>query len=414
MADKDQQSDSAEPTPLNRNEVAAMAGAGAVVVGTLLPALQPGFGETQSLLRCANTATIAFWGFAGSVIWSVTRRRAHEAAGPGVLILLCLLLLGIFVWLENVREPLETLFGSLRAEFRPAAWAVTGIGSAVTLFVGLRSRARQACLRFSPQSHGSIRVVGVTLAVLGCLMGLSLVNPFGGWAPVDFRRLSRTYEDELRLLRWLCLGSATFCIVACFQYPERATRVLQKVIQVAVLIISAGIFVVLSLAAPQTRLLATLIGAAWAVLSISFWFTKQPSSALDRCKALVVASPFIAVAGLLMMMGEVEDLVLFLYPLLAVATGYVICRNTKHANIAIFASALTIGLPAGLMALRGVDGMISDVLGLSVAEARLGATGICCLLGWAVVLSLKNARVVSSDVAAVKPEPDLSDRSEMQ
>ena len=293
------------------------------------------------------------------------------------------------------------------------AWTVIGTGASAILFAGIRSRAPPACLHLSPQSHERIRAVGVTLAVLGCLMGISLVSPFGGWAPADIRRLSNTYEGELQLLRWLWLGAATFCIVTCVQYPERAMRLLQKVIRVAGLAIGVGIFVVLSMAVPETRSQTILFGAVWTVLGMTFWLTEHSSRTFARWKQLVIASPFVAVFGLLLILGEFEDLIFILYPPFAIAAGYVICRNTKHVVTAICAAVLTIGLPAFLMVFHGVENEISGLLGLNAVEARFVATGICCLLGWAVFLLFQNDRGVSSDLAGVKTGSDANEPNEV-
>lgn len=404
MVDTERQSGLLEASPLDRDEIMALAGGGTVVVGTLLPAMQPGFGEPQSLLSFASTTTFIFWGYAGSVFWSVARRRACKAAVPGTLLLLTLLVFAVFVWLEYVREPVQTFFGSVQAEFRPMAWAVIAIGSALIQFAGVRSGRNHIPEHSSAHSNPRIRAVGVTLAILGCLAGLSLVNPFRVGAPSEIRGLAHNYEEGLRVMRWLWLGLATLCIVFCVQYPGRAVRILQTAIRVVGVVIGAAIFFVLSFVVPETRLLTILVGGVWMMFGVTFWVGWQGSGTFALWKKLVVAAPFVVVFGLLLMSGEVEDLFFFLYPPFAVAAGYVICRDTKFVDGAIFASTLIVGLPAGLMMFSGVDGMISDVLGVNAAEARLGMAGVCCLLGWAVVLSFQNERFAPSDVAAAECE----------
>lgn len=390
MPDMEHQSEVVPPSPLNHDEVVALGGVGAVVVGTLLPALSSGIGGSWSFLDTGRTTTVLLWGLAGCVVWSVVRRRAHDVSTPGLLMLLCLISFGLFVWLEDVRHPIATFFGSQKSGFRPLAWIVVALGAGVIQYAGRCARKQSQFAARSTDSSDRLRGVGVILATLGCLYGIALVHPFGYAAPPEIERLSHSYEDELQVLRWLLLGSAAFGVVASFQSPERSEQYLGRIIRTAGLIIGSGIFTLVSLAVPETRLLSVPVCIAWVAFTIHIWVTAKSSHAVARSKRLVVLSPFIGVFGLLLLSGEVGDLMLFLYSPFVIAAGYVICRNTTYVDAAIFAAILLIGFPAGFMALGGVPNEISRLLGLNAAEARLAALGISTLLVWTLYLSFLN------------------------
>lgn len=391
MPDHKQLAQSAEPSPLDRDELVALTGAGLVVVGTLLPALDSGLGTAQSLWKAANSVTIVWWGFAASVIWSVARRRAYDVATAGLLILLSLIAFGVLVWLEDVREPVATFFGSLQTEFRPMAWVVISIGSTLIRYADVRAERQRADRKCSFSSTDRLRTAGMIVATLGCLFGIALVNPFGfDGRPADIRRLSYAYKDELHVVRWVLLGAATFSTVASFQFPQQVKQLLGYVIRTTGLIIGAGVFVMVSVLVPEARLFSIPVGVAWLVFGIAIWGTENSSYRVTRWKQLLIGSPYIAVFGLLLASGEIEDLMFVLYGPFAIAVGYVIFRNTAFVDTAIFSATLVVGLPAGLMVFGGVPNEISNLLGLNAAEARLAALSTSALLVWSIYLSFSN------------------------
>ena len=402
---QEQLAQSAEPSPLDRDELVALAGAGLVVVGSLLPALDSGLGTAQSLWEAANSVTIVWWGFAASVIWSVARRRTYDVATAGLLILLSLIAFGLLVWLEDVREPVATFFGSLQAEFRPMAWAVIAIGSALILHSGKCADQKWACRRRTFSSTDRLRAAGMIVATLGCLFGIALVNPFGfGGVPADIRRMSYAYKDELQVVRWALLGAAAFSNVASFQFPERSRQLLGYVIRTAGVIIGAGIFLMVSVLEPGSRLFGVPVGVAWLAFAVSIWATENSSLPVRRWKQLVLFSPYIAAVGISLALGGIEDLMFILYGPFAIAVGYVIFRNTAFVDAAIFSATLVVGLTAGLMVFGGVPNEISNLLGLNAAEARLAALSTSALLIWCVYLSF-----LYEGVTPAEPEAGESD-----
>ena len=381
------------PLPLNRNEVGAMVGAGMVVLGTLLPAFNPGFGSTETLAESGNTAAVILWGMASVVAWKVVNRQVHAATPIGVLCLLFLAAYGIFLWLE-IREPVRTLFGTVQSSLSATAWVVIAAGAClVVLFAKLEARNRSASSDV-PDPQGQIQAIGTTLAVLACLFCVAIINPLGPLAPASFRRSLHAWEEEIHVLRWILLCAAGLAIVACFQYPRKSPYILKPLIQMFVLMMGVCLIWMTGIVAPEIWPWNAIVAVAWSVASVTC-FAASRSKPSDRWQQFIIYSPLISAFALLVVSGEIPDAMLVLFPALTITAGYVICRDEKHVDAAIFSAALVIGLPAGLMALTGVPNEFAETCGTSHAETRTVLLGVCTLSLWAVYLSTFRTEDVS-------------------
>lgn len=386
-----------QPFPLRREEILALVGAGMVVLGALLPAFNPGSGSPQSLAESGNTVAVVLWGMAAAVAWKIVGRKAHEAAVVGVVCFLFLAVYGFFVWREELREPVKTFFGTLQASFRPTAWMVSAVGTAVIVFSARRESRSLSATRNGSDRSQQLRAIGVAFAVLGCLVALAIVNPFSPLAPAEFRRNWRAWSHEIAALRWIGLGAASMAILAGFEYPSRAPVMLKPVIQTFGILIGACLIFIVGVIDPSAQTLTFIITAVWGLASAAIFVTRR-SQQLMRWQQLVVWSPFVTMFVLLVVSGEVHDAMLIMVPAFMIGAGYVMCRHTTCVDIAIFSSAIVIGLPAGLMALSGVPNEITDLWGMSPAESRAILLGVCVLLVWAVYLSFQNEGVTSTAV----------------
>ena len=409
MTDTEKQAETIPQLPLNRNEVSALTGAGMVVLGTLLPALNPGYGSAQTLAESGNTVAVVLWGMAAAVAWKVVLRQAHDAPRVGVLCFLFLAAYGVFVWIDVVREPVKTFLGTLQANLKPTAWVVIAVGSVLIVFSARREPGDCPAKSDAANAHRQISAIGVTLAVLGCLVGFAIVNPFSSMAPAEFRSSWRAWSDEIHALRWIGLSTAAMAIVAGSQYPRRTLVILKPVIQTFGLLIGVCLIFIAGLIEPSARALSVTVAALWSVVSLAIFATGR-SRPMVRWQQLVVWSPFVTVFVLLVVSGEIRDGMLILTPAFMVGAGYVICRNTTYVDAAIFSSALVVALPAGSMALSGVPNEIADVCGMSHAESRVILLGVCALLSWAVYLSFLNEGVTSS--AVIPCAHDVGDKPE--
>ena len=278
-------SETSVATPLNREEVLALLGAGVVVVGTLLPALDPGLGEKQSFLKYANTATLVLWSLAVSAFWSIARRRAAEAVTPSLLILGSLLVFGSFVWLEELREETRTFWGTLKAHLSPVAWCVIAVGATVTMFAGRRSQLSTQSVDGTNRTTGYIRSFGATLALLGCLLGLGAANPFTPEASLEIRRMWAPYSDEIHLLRWLLLGGAAVACVCFWQQPKFALRYLPGMIFFCLVLMGNGGFILLCMEMPRLVPLSVLAGVVWTLFSVCVWLNNSSGKPVARWRS---------------------------------------------------------------------------------------------------------------------------------
>ncbi len=367
-----------------------------IVLGTLLPAFKPGFGSAQSLAESAVTVTVAIWSMAAASMWKVTLRHVHDADRIGLLCLLFLAAYGVFLWNEEVREPVATLFGNLQSSFKPTAWVVIGIG-AVLILLSARSEAR-IHVASSDVSNGrsQMQSIGATLAVLGCLLGLAIVNPFSEMSPAAFKRGVLAWEDETNALRWVVLGTTAFAIVSCFQYPAKSPLILRRVIQVYALLIGICLILLPSLAGLLAWHHSVAVAIVWGITSL-ICFAMSPSQPLPRWQQLIVYSPFITFFLLLVVSGEIHDGALMLFTAFTVAAGFVMCRNTTYVDAATFIAAFVAGLPAGLMALTGVPNEFTRIGGMSHAACRVILLAVSVLLAWALFLSIRASAVTSTE-----------------
>jgi hypothetical protein len=397
------------PSPLNRNEVGAMVGAGMIVLGTLMPAFHSGFGSTETLAESGNTAAVILWGMAFVIAWKVVRRQVHTATRVGVLCLLFLTAYGIFLWLD-VREPVSTLFGTVQSSFRPTAWVVIAAGVCLAvLFAKLDARNRSASSDV-PDPQGQIQAIGATLAVLACLFCVAIINPLGPLAPASFRRSFHAWEEELHVLRWILLCIAAAAIVACFQYPRKSPYILKPLIQILGLLMGVCLIWMTGIVAPEIWPWNAIVAVAWSVASVTC-FAASRSKPLVRWQQFIVYSPFISAFALLLVSGEIPDAMLVLFPALTITAGYVICRDEKYVDAAIFSAALLLGLPAGLMALTDVPNEFAETCGISHAEIRTILLGVCTLSLWALCLSTFQTKNASTTKLATDATDAVSKSS---
>lgn len=387
--------ESSEPTPLSRNEIAVIAGAGLIVLGTLLPAINPGFGSAKSLAESGNTVVVILWAIAAAALWKVARRQAYDTVRIGQLCVLLLVVYFVFLWIEGVGETVKTFFGTLQSSFRATAWVVSTAGAVLIAFSGMRETRQLIPRNDGPVHNENIRASGATLAVLGCLLGLAIVNPFGPMAPAEFRREWHAWTDEIHALRWIILGTAALATVACFLYPPKAPTILRPAIRAFGLLIGVCLIMLASLIEPSVRSLCVTVAVLWSVVSIGIFATSQ-SRPMLCWQQLIVYSPFVAFIVLLVVSGEIGDGSFVFIPAFAVATGYVICRNTTFVDAATFSAALVVGLPAGLMAFTGVPNEIAETCGMSHGESRTILLAVGALLAWAVYLSFRDDNVTST------------------
>lgn len=392
MLSTEKQGEAIEPTPLNRNEIAVIAGAGLVVLGTFLPAFNPGLGSPQTLAESASTVAVVLWALATAALWKVTLRQVRDAAQTGWFCFLFLAAYGVFQWDEEVREPATTFFGTVQSSFRPTAWVVTGIGAALIVLSTWSERRNHTASSDVSNCQSHIQSIGGTLAVLGCLIGLAIVSPFSEMSPAAFRRGFHAWEDEIHALRLVVLCATAFSIVACFQKPPKSPLILRRVIQVYTLLIGICLILMPSLAGQLAWSWSVTFAFIWGVASLVF-FVKRQSGSLIRWQLLLVSSPFIVFFLLLVLSGEIHDGTLMLVPAITVTLGYVINRYAAFADAATFIAVFVIGIPAGSMACMGVPNEFTSICSLSPAESRTILLAVGALLGWAVYLSIRSEHV---------------------
>ena len=382
-----EQAPSAAPTPLNRNEITAIGGAGMVVLGTFLPAFTPGFGSAQSLTESAATVTVVIWSMAVAAWWKVAMRQVHDAGRVGWLCMLFLAAYGVFLWSEEVREPVATLFGNLQSSFNPTAWVVIGVGALLILFFARIEARNHTASSDGSDGRSRMQSIGATLAILGCLLGLAIVNPLSEMSPAAFRRGLHAWEDEIHALRWVVLGATALAIVACFQNAAKSPLILKRVIQAYSLLIGTCLILLPSVVGLLAWNHSVTVACVWGFASM-ICFVISRTKPLVRWQQFIIYSPFIAFFLLLVASGEIHDGALMIFPAFTVAVGYVICRNTTYVDATTFIAAFVIGFPASLMAIMGVPTEFTMIGGLSPAESRAILLGVAAMLAWAVYLSI--------------------------
>ncbi len=397
-----------ETSPLNRNEVAVMFGAGMVVLGTLLPAFHPGFGTAQTLVASGNTVAVVLWGMVAATSWKVAMRQSHEAERTGLLCLLFLAAYGVFLWDEEIREPVATFFGTRQASFRSTAWVVSTVGAMLILLFARREAGNRPVPSDVSNTQDHIQPIGATLAVLGCLLSFAIVNPFSAaMAPADFGRNWHAWEQEFHMLGWIVLCASAVAIVACFQNRHRSPQILKHVIQTFALLIGICLILLFSLVAP---VMSVTVAVIWGVFSMIIFMASR-SRPLVRWQLLIVYSPFIAIIAVLVVSGEVGDTLLSLALTFIVGAGYVMCRNTTYVDFATFTAAFVVGLPAGLMAIRSAPNEFAETCGMSNAETRVILLGVAALLAWAVYLSFRDEGGTSAGLVSNEPDAVVNSSS---
>ncbi len=377
-----------------------MVGAGMVVLGTLLPAFHSRFGSVQTLAVSGNTVAVILWGMAAATLWKVAMRQAHDAERIGLLCLLFLAAYGVFLWDEEIRSPVATFFGTLQASFRPTAWVVSAVGAMLILLSARREAGNRPVPSDMQNTHDHIQPIGATLAVLGCLFSFAIANPFSVMAPADFGRSWHAWEKEIHMAGWIVLCGAAAAIVACFQFRRQSPLILRHVIQTFGLLIGICLILLFSLIVP---VLSVTVAVVWGVVSMIIFVTSR-SRPLVRWQQLVVYSPFVAIIAILVLSGEVGDTLLSLVLGFIVGAGYVMCRNTTYVDFATFSAAFVIGLPSGLMAIRGAPNEIAETCGMSNAETRVTLLGVAALLAWAVYLSFRDEGGTSTGLVSNAPD----------
>lgn len=384
-----------------------MFGAGMVLLGTLLPALQPGFGSAPTFAASGNTVAVVLWGMVAATLWKVAVRQAHTAERIGLLCLLFLATYGVFLWDEEIRDPVATFSGTLQASFSPTAWVVSAVGAMLILLSARREAGNRPVPSDVSNTQDHIQPIGATLAVLGCLFSFAIVNPFSAMAPADYGRNWHAWEKEIHMLEWIVLCAAAVAIVACFQFLRQSPLILRHVIQTFGLLIGICLIRLSSLVVP---VMSVTVAVVWGVVTMII-FVASRSRPLVRWQQLVVYSPFVAIIAILMVSGEVGDTLLSLVLGFIVGAGYVICRNTTYVHFATFTAAFVIGLPVGLMAIRGAPNEFAETCGMSNAETRVILLGVAALLAWAVYRSFRDEGVTSNGLICNAPDAVVNSSS---
>lgn len=370
-----------EPAPLDRDEITAAIGAVMIVAGVFCPALT----LTNSFFATGNTVAAVVLGLAGATGWAIALRRPAAVMWNGVLTVLIVAMFGIAVWYDEVREPVRTFFGTIQAEIRPTAWILIGTGAALVALAGYRVRGfdRQRPKLLTPSQL--LAIAGIILATLGCLFAIALTNPFGPMSQGPLRRMGRSWDNELNVVRWLLLTGSVFGVVLSAQVPRLAGQALRIITGITWLFVGNALFILLS-----TQVTASLyLTVVWniACFGLMLWKT-NPRRSWSRWERLVLWLPYLTVGVLLLVTGELGDLVFAAGPpVVATATGYLICRSSKWADAATFAAMLLLGIPAAGMAIREVPNEYLEPCGLSTSEGRVMLLVLAGVLAWAIFLS---------------------------
>lgn len=370
-----------EPAPLDRQEIMAFVGAAMIVIGVFCPAISvPG---PQSFFAIGNTVAAILLGMAGATAWSIAMRRPASVMWNGLLAVLIVLAFGIAVWSDEVREPVRTFFGTMQSELRPTSWILIGIGAALVALAGHRARGSSSRSTQPVTPTHSLAIAGMVLATLGCLFGIALT--FGPMSSGSLRKIGRSWEDQLNMVRWLLVAGSIFGVVLSAQVPRLADQTLRFVTGITWFLVGNAFFILLS-----TEVVASLyLAVVWniACFGLLLWKT-NPRRSWARRERLVLWFPYLAVGVLLLVMCEFGDLFLAAGPpVVATTTGYMICRSSKWADGAIFTAMILLGIPASILAFGDVPNEYLEPCGLSLSEGRVMLLIFVGVLAWAIILS---------------------------
>ena len=372
-----------ERAPLDRQELMAFVGAAMIVVGVFCPAMSTG--ATQSFFAIGNTVAVMLLGLAVATVWSIAMRRAASVTWNGVLSVLIVVAFGVAVWIDEVREPIKTFFGTIQPQIHLSSWILISIGASLVALTGHRARNLNNRATKSLTPKQSMAIAGMVLATLGCLFGIGVWNPFGPMWSGALREFGQSWEDQLNVARWLLLAGSVFSVVLSAQVPRLADQTLRFVIGITWFLVGNALFILLS-----TEVAAGLyLAVVWNIIcfGLLLWKT-NPRRSWTRWERLVLWFPYLTVGMLLLVMGEFGDLFLAAAPpVVATATGYMICRSSKWTEEATFAAMLVLGIPAALMAFGDVPNEYLKPCGLSPSEGRVMLLILVGVLAWAIFLS---------------------------
>lgn len=357
------------PSPLSRLEIAGALGAALMAIGVFLPAASAAWHPSVSFIgmgRAAGALTLAWSALIGH---AVAVRKLRDVAWGSAL--------GIGL-LVSFRSAVAADTTADQGSLSLTAWLTIIAGATLSTVAAFRSPLQTN----SRWSELQLIRIGVVLVAGGCLAAVVMTNPFSeNWARVlpVAALLTPAQHDLVRV--WL-LGGATVAALAGWVCPSRARRYLAALTGLAVFLAGNGLLVILSREQP----LLAVATIPWSLAALVTLSTLSVGVRPRPVAWLVLGIPFALAGAFFVALGEFEDGLLAIPPVVAIVSGSQLSRSPQNSQTPLLIALVGVGVPLALIRMMG--GESGNFLGLRPAEDRMLTWMMWAMLAWGWILSL--------------------------